>query len=350
MPPGKAAPSFGSGNMTYHGGPVQSDVHLYVVFWGTWWNYTPSAGCPASQGNGEAAETFLYNYYHGVGASGDGLSNVQTQYTDSAGHRPRYPVIPQGHVFTNWLVYCSNPPHAATQNQLAAVAVFYANYLKARGAVIDRNTQIVVVSPSGTNPGGGFVSQYCAYHSWISYGNGEISWTNQPYLSGTNCNQNFVSGGGSMQGWSIVTGHEYAESATDPQGTGWYTSNYSGEIGDKCAWTGLFTERLHTGSFVQQPEYSNKDGGCQRSDLVYVASPGSRSTRVNHSVSLQINATAPDPIKFTATGLPAGLHISSTGKITGTPTHIATYTVHVTGTEASTTVRATVTFAWKITS
>lgn len=353
----------GSGNLAYHGGPVQTTPRVYLVFWGKWWH----SACVGQQGHGLADENYLINFFNARGTGPDLLSNTMTQYHGVPGQRSEF----SGKVLYGAVADCSNPPASATQAQLAAVAVAYANYFKAHGQLINANTQIIVVSPSGTNPGGGFGSSYCAWHSWASDGSLELSYTNEPYMpdQGGNCGADFLPSGPSpaLQGWSIVGGHEFAESVNDPQLSAWWDAA-GFENGDKCAWSGVFTQSIGSSKYVEQPEWSNVGSACALSDGVFVPSPGTQTTRVNHAVSLQIHASATtvyctEPfgsactspvtvhrsVSFTASGLPAGLHISSTGKITGTPTHIATYTVHVTGTEAVTTVHATATFTWKVT-
>jgi Ricin-type beta-trefoil lectin domain len=126
--------------------------------------------------------------------------------------------------------------------------------------------QIVVVSPSGTNPGGGFGSAYCAYHNWAQYSSTQLlSWTNLPYIpdQGSGCGANLVQN--ADDGWSIVGGHEYMESVTDPfvnNQTAWSDSQ-GYEIGDKCAWTNLFTQTTSTGTFAMQPEWDNRTSSCK---------------------------------------------------------------------------------------
>jgi len=115
-PRGYISSALGGGNLLYHGGPVQSTVHVHLIFWGLWW----SSGCTGSQGNGSADESYLYNYWHGMESLGDGLSPVQTQYPDNAGGRPHYP-SQGGFAFADWSAYCSDPPAVATDGQLAAV-------------------------------------------------------------------------------------------------------------------------------------------------------------------------------------------------------------------------------------
>jgi hypothetical protein len=346
-------------NLLYHGGQVQSDVHEYIVFWGDWW----ASGCAAQQGNGAADETYLYNYFHGMGAAGDGLSSVQSQYGDSAGDHPAYPTT-LGHAFAGWAADCDpSVPAAATDAQLAAVAVAYATYLTSTGVTVNRSTQIDVVSPSGTNPGGGFGSQYCAYHNVTQYAGANLSWTNMPFLpdQGANCGAGFLPAGPSpaLQGWSIVGGHEYAESATDPFTAAglyaWYDSAGE-EIGDKCAWQGIFTEATASGSYVQQPEWSNAISGCAQTshvaDTITMQSGVSVASVHGHPVTLGVYAHSSHgyALTWSATGLPAGLaiHVSS-GVIYGTPAVAGTHTVHVTARDTAFPYNtATTTFTWTV--
>jgi hypothetical protein len=82
---------------------------------------------------------------------------------------------------------------------------------------------------------------------------------------------------------------------------------------------------------------------------VTVVNPGNQgSTQFKAGVSLQMSATdsAGNAITFSATGLPSGLSISSSGLITGTPNTVQTTVVVVTGTDsASATGQATFTWA-----
>src|SRR5690349_18816570 len=87
-------------------------------------------------------------------------------------------------------------------------------------------------------------------------------------------------------------------------------------------------------------------------NTVTVTNPGNQSGALGAAASLQIQATdsaAGQTLTYTATGLPAGLSISSsTGLITGTPTTAATSTVTVTVTD-STGASGSATFTWTIT-
>ena len=62
-----------------------------------------------------------------------------------------------------------------------------------------------------------------------------------------------------------MTGHEFAESVTDPQpASGWYNGAY-GEIGDECAWTNVQNSPMGKGSYTTQPLFSNATDSCVQS-------------------------------------------------------------------------------------
>jgi len=86
-------------------------------------------------------------------------------------------------------------------------------------------------------------------------------------------------------------------------------------------------------------------------NTVTVTNPGATSGAVGQSVSgTQIHATdsaAGQTLSFTASGLPAGLSISSSGLITGTPSAAGTYTVTVTATD-SIGASGSASFTWTI--
>ncbi len=91
----------------------------------------------------------------------------------------------------------------------------------------------------------------------------------------------------------------------------------------------------------------NNSGG----DTVTVTNPGNQTGTVGTAASLQIQATdsaSGQTLSYAATGLPAGLSISSTtGLITGTPTATGTSSVVVTVTDG-TGAKGTASFTWTI--
>jgi Putative Ig domain len=92
-------------------------------------------------------------------------------------------------------------------------------------------------------------------------------------------------------------------------------------------------------------------GSTTGGNTVTVTSPGSQTGTVGTAVSLQIEASdsaSGQTLTYTATGLPAGLSISSsTGLISGTPTTAATSSVVVTAKD-TTGASGTASFSWTI--
>ena len=85
-------------------------------------------------------------------------------------------------------------------------------------------------------------------------------------------------------------------------------------------------------------------------NTVTVTNPGNQTTAAGAAVRLQIQATdsaSGQTLAYSATGLPAGLSISTAGLITGTPTATGTSTVSVTAKDA-TGASANAAFTWTV--
>ncbi len=329
--------------LQYNGGSVQHSPHVYLLFWGPSWS---------TNSGEEASASYLESFYAGLGLQPqDSWSTTTDQYTDGTGH-PSF----SGSVYKGAFEDASTPPYGATQSQLAAEAdAFTSNQ-----AITDlSDAQIVVATQSGTCPAGFYASScdggsgdYCAWHS-IS----NEPYTNLPYVldSGSGCGEDFVNANGTEDGFSIVGGHEYAETITDPDPeTGWIDLNdgvSGGEIGDKCAWGGegwgggdpYGDVHLSTGSFAMQSLWSNAVSGCtmstpQATDTVTVTSPGARNNVNGGKYNLAISGSSSGgyPLTWSATGLPAGMSIgASTGVIGGKFSANATYQSTVTARDSA---------------
>ena len=220
-------------NLKYGGGAVQVDTKVYVVFWGSQWS------------TGDPLATYLQDFLNGLGGTGDNWSGSTTQYcqgtasgstTCTAGSTPINPLSSSPLVATWFDTANGLAPSGVSQSQLAAEARRAAAHFSS--AALGPNAQIVVVTPHGASPSG-FGTSYCAWHSYTSgAGVGTIAYTNLPYMpdAGASCGQGFVNGaGGTLDGVSIVEGHEYAETVTDPFINAW-KDQQGAENGDKCAW------------------------------------------------------------------------------------------------------------------
>jgi hypothetical protein len=83
---------------------------------------------------------------------------------------------------------------------------------------------------------------------------------------------------------------------------------------------------------------------------VSIINPGPQTGTVGTAASLQIRASDSDhrPLRYSASGLPAGLAIDpASGRISGTPTRTGTTTVSLTATDASG-PSAHASFTWNI--
>jgi hypothetical protein len=265
-------------------GVTTGTPQVYVVFWGSQW------GAPTTAGDGVvsfASDTVgvaprLQHFLAGLGTNNELWSGVLSQYcegvpagTTTCPLSAPHVGVPSGNALVGvWADNSVAAPIQATDNQLAAVAIAAAAHFGNATAASNRNTQYVVVSPHGTHPDGfGTASgQFCAWHAATQSQFGDLAFTNLPYVTdaGASCGQNYVNGGsaGTLDGVSIVGGHEYAETITDQLPPGGWTDPSSLEVADKCAWIGVggtggaVNLALATGSFAVAGLWSNDDNSC----------------------------------------------------------------------------------------
>jgi hypothetical protein len=234
-------------NLTYHGGPVQTNPKMYIVFWGSSWN---------GSGDPSGVKNRLTSFLSIVG--GSRWNNSTTQYTQSDGQHVGNQT---GSLAGYYVDTTSSPPSRPTQSQMAAEAAKAA----AKYGDYTANAAYIVALPHGIRPSG-FGTQYCAYHSTTTAAGHTIAWTNDPYFpdAGASCGAGSVNNPGTLDGVSIVGGHEQAETETDPfPNTGWLDSS-NAENGDKCAWTNLINNP-NAGGYPTQPLWSNANNGCVQS-------------------------------------------------------------------------------------
>lgn len=280
-------------------GVTSGKPKVYLVFYGSQW------GTQGSDGGGNLTFTgdpsngapYLQKLMKGLGTGGEQWSGVMTQYCDGPTVATGATSCPAGapHVgyptsgaFSGvWYDNSVASPSQANGNQLGSEAVKAAAHFGNTTAASNRYAQYVILSPTGTHPDGFNTptGQFCAWHDYngdaslsggpVSSPYGDIAFTNMPYAMdmGTSCGQNFVNANGPLDGYSIVEGHEYAETITDqnPAG-GWtnsqVTSTYNGqENGDECAWLSSgqgasANVTTGTGTFAMQSTWSNDTNRC----------------------------------------------------------------------------------------
>ena len=394
-----AGAASGSGKLSYGGGVDGIGVttgpeRVYLVFWGTQWGSagTDANGNTTLSGDSKGEAPRLQQLFKGLGTNNETWSGVMTQYCEgvaagattcpSTAPHVAYPT--GGALAGVWVDESVAAPSQATGHQLAAEAVTAAGHFGNTTASSNRNAQYVIISPSGTHPDGfnTITSTWCAWHDWngdTSLGGGaatspygDVAFTNLPYLTdmGSSCGQNYVNAGtaGTLDGVTIVEGHEYSETITDQNPAGGWTDLQGYENADKCAWNGVGgtggaqNVTFATGSFAMQATYSNDVTGCQIShaivgggggttNTVTVTNPGNQTGTVGTATSLQIRATdsaSGQTLTYSATGLPTGLSINaSTGLISGTPSTAGTFSVTVTAKD-TTGASGSTSFTWTI--
>jgi len=385
--PQGAGGSTGPDTMYYNGGiggagAVTSTPKVYLVFWGTQW------GTQASDGNGnitlsadhDSGAPYLQQMFKNLGTGNELWSGTMTQYCDGSLVATGATACPSGAPHVGypsgnalagvWYDNTSAAPSPSTQGQIAAEAIAAAKHFGNSTSSSNRYAQYVVLSAPGTDPDGFLTSNWCAWHDYTTSSVGNIAYTNMPYVmdDGAACGQGFVNSPGTLDGYSIVEGHEYAETVTDQFPSFGWLSRSGSEVGDECAWIspgspgGAADVTMGTGSFSMQSTWSNDTNSCAIShavvtstgstgNTVTVANPGTQSGKVGTAVSVQVQASdsaSGQTLAYTATGLPAGLSINSgTGLITGTPTTASTSNVTVTATD-TTGAKGSASFSWTI--
>lgn len=238
LPRGAYAAAKGAG-LSYGGGSVLVDQAIYLVTWGF------GASDPVAQR--------LAALYTNVGGS-DWFGTV-TQYCESPDD---YITNSTGSFAGNWADTQEPVPLQPTQAEIESEAVRAAAHF---GGIDLSTATIVVATPTGHSMAG-FGTQFCGWHDAT---NGGLSYEYIPYEpdAGSACGANSVKD--QYDGVSIVGGHEFAESTTDPQpSTGWVDAKNGEEIGDLCAWKDLKLENLNGVELPMQPLWSNATGACEQ--------------------------------------------------------------------------------------
>ena len=253
-----------------HGGAIEQVAKVYIVYWGPQW----STGFSTNGYSSAQAQTYVHDFFAGVG--GSSWANSTTQYcqgvasgTTQCGTAGVHPSNPVNELAGTWND-TSSVPSSPTQGEIASEAAALASHFGG----VSTNADYMVFTPSGSSQNG-FGTNWCAYHS----SSGSLSYSYVPYQpdAGASCGMNFVNGlnnsygNGYFDGFSIVGGHEYAETITDPYpSSGWLDSRGS-ENGDKCAWIGsgqgaASNVSLGGHTFAVQSLWSNAfnrgGGGC----------------------------------------------------------------------------------------
>jgi hypothetical protein len=239
--------------LLYGGGSVLLKPKTYLILWGY-----------KTYGDPNGVKPLLHTYLKNMG--GSSYTNIYVQYYDKVGSKTNNITNPLRQLAKVWEDDTNPVPQIPTDAQVAAEAAAGVAHF---GGTPDLNGSYVVATPHGRSSSG-FGTRFCAYHSATSVGGKMISYTNLPYMpdAGASCGSNFIpppsDESGADEGVTIVEGHEYGESVTDPVPfSGWNSPR--GEIGDLCAWTNVQNDPFRTKSYSSQPMFSNATSSCVHS-------------------------------------------------------------------------------------
>src|SRR5258708_38095683 len=261
-----AAHHRGSTLLSSHGGAIETTPVVFITYWGASWSTGFSTGGYTSA----QARNYVQSFFTNVG--GSSWANSTTQYcqnvasgtTNCASVSGAVNVTnPRGQLAGTWNDTSPVPSRLGTSSiageALRAVAHFGYN----------ANADYMVFTPTGQSTSA-FGTQFCSWHSSTSSSSGPVPVSNMPYRpeAGASCGMNFVKtannsfGNGYFDGFSIVGGHEYAETVTDPFPSSGWLDGSGAENGDKCAWIGsgqgaAANISLGTNSFAVQASWSN---------------------------------------------------------------------------------------------
>lgn len=228
----------GSGSgIYYHGGPVLlAGARVAAVYWSSTTIYTngPTPGTfGAGSGDGSLVGTFLRTL------GGSPYFNINSTYTDGAGHH-----IANAVAYTQYWANNTNAPSGTQSVTDASMLAMLASGFSSGALTYDPNTLYAIFTSGQVNLGGGFGTQYCAYHGYGTVTVGGVSkivlYAAMPYdyAYPSACSSGFASPNADAGANAEVNtlAHETEETTTDMYLNAWYDRR-GYENADKCAWT-----------------------------------------------------------------------------------------------------------------
>jgi len=263
----------GGTGIFYHGGPVlQSGTKVAAVYWASSPIYAggPAAGSfGAASGDGSLVGFFMRNL------GGTPYYNINSTYTDGSGRK-----IVNSVTYTQY--YANNtsvPANGASVSDAQMVAMLQAAF-DAGKLTYDASTLYNIFTAGTVNLGGGFGSNYCAYHTHGTVTIGGVAKTvlysamPYDYAHANVCSNQTASPNGDPAADAEVNtlAHEIEETTTDMMGTAWFDRR-GYENADKCAWTwgttyttangGVANMKIGGKDFLVQRNWVNAgSGGC----------------------------------------------------------------------------------------
>ncbi|PYP66144.1 MAG: hypothetical protein DMD36_17865 [Gemmatimonadetes bacterium] len=261
----------GSTGISYHGGPILYSTNVAAIYWSSSWIYI-GGPTPGSTGAGAQDGSLVGFFLRNLAPSGTGSPyfNINTTYFDGGGTPVQNSVT-----YTQFWATPTGP----TAGQIVSDAQVQQEVITAftSGALTyDASTLYAVFSGPNVNLGGGFGTQYCAYHGHFSSSYGDVKYAVMPYDWSDPAGCSAISGSGPNRDPAGDTevntlAHETEETATDEDLNAWYDRR-GFENADKCAWTfgttyssngSLANMNLGGKDFLVQRNWVNAgSGGC----------------------------------------------------------------------------------------
>lgn len=238
---GKPKTSTSTG-INYHGGPIIQNTKVVAIYWGTSRIYNGGPN-PGTAGSGTSDGSLVGYFLRNLGASA--YFNINTTYYDGNGNY----VNPSVDYASFWADN-SAPGSSVSDSKIQAEVV---KGFTSGAYSYDPNTLYAVFSGSGVNLGGGFGTQYCAYHGYFTYNGNVVKYAAMPYVadypSGCNVQSTTPNGDFAADGVINVLAHETEETTTDPHLNAWYDRR-GYENADKCAWKFGTVYTVSNGSYA----------------------------------------------------------------------------------------------------
>ena len=261
----------GGSGISFHGGAVLSGgTKVAAIYWAptTIYNGGPT---PGSTGAGSSDNSLVGYFMNHLG--GSPYFNINTTYTNSAGT----PIANIVNYTQYWANNTSAPVGSQTVTDAQMIAMLQAGFNSGM-LTYDPNTLFAIFTAGTVNLGGGFGTQYCAYHTHgtvkINNVSKTVLYAAMPYNAGhaSACSAGAAPNGDVGADAEVNTlAHEIEETTTDMMGNAWFDSR-GYENADKCAWNfgttfsaGGSVANIVVGGknfLVQQNWVNSGSGGC----------------------------------------------------------------------------------------
>jgi hypothetical protein len=229
----------GTTGIQYHGGPIIYTPRIAALYWSSSVIYN-GGPTPGTHGTPPTADGSIVGFFlNNLG--GSPYYNITASYLDATNTH-----VQNVAAYTQYWADASGPA-SSTPTDSAIHAEIESGFTSGT-LTYDPNTMYAVFTGTGVNLGGGFGTQYCAYHSFFVDGQGRnVKYAAMPYANDyiattttPGCSVTSPTEAGSPNSDPAadaevnVLSHEFAETITDENGTAWWVTSTGDELGDLC--------------------------------------------------------------------------------------------------------------------